>query len=136
MGHGDQGWLVRVIADDDTLRQERLTRDLYNELQKANGISVGFVEGRADVDEGHKGGLAGDVALWAAVTAAYRQTSQVLMTLIKEWCTRERHRKVEVTVNNASVTITGRPDEAQERIVRSLLERVAETRYDEEKEAE
>jgi hypothetical protein len=137
MGHGDQGWLVRVIAGDDTLRQERLTRDLHNELQKVSGISVGFVEGDADVGEGRKGGLAGDVALWAAVTAVGRQTSQVLMTLIREWCARERHRKVEVTVNGVSVSISGQPDEAQERIARSLLEQAAEVRSgDGEKEAE
>ncbi|MEV0403004.1 hypothetical protein [Actinoallomurus sp. NPDC050550] len=137
MEHGGQGWLVRVIAGGDTLRQERLTRDLHDELQKADGINAGFVEGGADVGEGRKGGLAGDVALWAAVTAAGRQTSQVLVTLIREWCARERHRKVELTVNGDSVTITGQPDEAQERIVRSFLERAAETRPDdEEKEAE
>lgn len=137
MAHGGQGWLIRVITGDDTLRQERLTRDLYDELQKADGVDTGFVEGGADAREGRKGGLAGDVALWAAVTAAGRQTSQVLITLIREWCAREGHRKVEITVDGDSVTITGRPDAGQEQIIRAFLERKAETRSaDEDEEAE
>lgn len=65
-----------------------------------------------------------------------RPASQVLITLIREWCARDRHRKVEVTYDGNSVTITGHPDEAQERIVRDFLGRTAENASgDEETEA-
>jgi hypothetical protein len=138
MGHGGRGWRLQVLAGGDTLRQERLTRDLHDQLQKAGGeLSVGFVKGGAPVDGGRKGGLAGDVALWAAVTAVGRQASQILITLIREWCARERHRKVELTYDGNSVTITGHPDQAQERIVRDFLEKVGEDKVnDGENEAE
>ncbi|MGH3373430.1 MAG: hypothetical protein ACRDP6_01685 [Actinoallomurus sp.] len=136
MEHGDHRWLVRVIAGDDTLRQERLTRALHDELREADGAAVGFITQVADIGGGRKGGLAGDVALWAAVTAAGRPASQVLITLIREWCARDRHRKVEVTYDGNSVTITGHPDEAQERIVRDFLGRATENALgDEETEA-
>ncbi|MFH8885827.1 hypothetical protein [Streptomyces californicus] len=66
------------------------------------------------------------MALWAATTAAVaRPASQVLITLIKEWCAKERHRKVVVTVGDDSTKITGRPDAAQERMVREFQDRVA-----------
>jgi hypothetical protein len=130
MGHRDRRWLIRVITGDDTLRQERLTRALHDELQKADGATVGFIAQVADIADGRKGNLAGDVALWAAVAAAGRPASQVLVTLIREWCARDRHRKVEVTYDGNSVTITGHPDEAQERIVQDFLGRAAENASD------
>ncbi|MFJ7996578.1 hypothetical protein ACIQ7D_05360 [Streptomyces sp. NPDC096310] len=54
-----------------------------------------------------------------------RPASQILITLIKEWCAKERHRKVVVTVGDDSIEITGRPDAAQERLVREFQDRVA-----------
>ncbi|WP_405614384.1 hypothetical protein OG292_16660 [Streptomyces sp. NBC_01511] len=51
--------------------------------------------------------------------------SQVLITLIKEWCAKERHRKVAVTIAGDSIEITGRPDTARERMVREFPDRVA-----------
>ncbi|WP_242488470.1 hypothetical protein [Streptomyces sp. DSM 110735] len=66
------------------------------------------------------------MALWAATTAAVvRPASQVLITLIKEWCAKERHRKVVVTIAGDSIEITGRPDAAQERMVRAFQERIS-----------
>jgi hypothetical protein len=127
MERGGQGWRIEVLAGGDTLRQERLTRDLHHELQKADGLSIGLVEDGSPIDGGRKGGLAGDVALWAAVTAAGRQASQILLPLIREWCARERHRKVELSYGGNSVTITDHPDETQERIVREFLEKVTRT---------
>jgi hypothetical protein len=124
--HGDHEWLIRVITGDDVLRQERLTRELYEELQKTDGVGVGFVAPTADTADGRKGGLVGDVALWAAVASAGRQASQIMMVLVKEWCARDRHRKVEVTHNGSSVTITGHPDGTQERIIQAFLERTSE----------
>jgi hypothetical protein len=117
MGDGGSTWLLRVLAGDDTLRQERLTRDLHDALRRAEGVDVGFVDGDARSDGGSKGGLAGDVALWAAVAAGGRQASAVLVTLVREWCQRDRHRSVELTYGGNSVTVTGHSAEAQERIV-------------------
>ncbi|RLL70102.1 hypothetical protein [Streptomyces sp. Z26] len=125
MAHGGHRWRLTVPTDDDSLRQERLTWNLHDRLREAEGVSVTFADEDRPSSPGHKGGGVGEVALWAATTAAVaRPASQVLITLITEWCAKERHRQVEVTVENASVTITGRPDEAQERMVREFLDRV------------
>ncbi|MEU7414601.1 MULTISPECIES: hypothetical protein [Streptomyces] len=110
----------------DALRQERLTRDLYDSLREADGLTVGLSEGEGLAEPGRKGAGAGDVALWAATaTAVARPASRVLITLIREWCAKERHRKVEVTYEGHSVRITGRPDAVQERMVREFLDRAA-----------
>lgn len=68
----------------------------------------------------------GDIALWAATAGAVaRSVSGILITVIKEWCARDRHRKVEATFNGHSAAITGRPDAAQERVIGDLLDKVA-----------
>ncbi|MEU2428157.1 hypothetical protein ABZ611_01335 [Streptomyces sp. NPDC007861] len=117
-----------VPIGGDALRQERLTRDLHAALQETEGVAVGFAQEDAAVQPGHKGVGVGDVALWAATAAAVaRPASQVLITAIKEWCAKDRHRKVEVTYDGYSVAITGRPDAAQERVVRDFLDKVGDT---------
>jgi len=125
MKNGGRRWQLVVPAGGDALRQERLTRDLHAALGSADGLAVGFVDGDESVEAGHKGAGVGDVALWAAAVAASRPISQILITLIKEWCGKERHRKVELTYEENSVTITGRPDAAQERMVRDFLDKVS-----------
>ncbi|MGW3863864.1 hypothetical protein ACWEDZ_20565 [Streptomyces sp. NPDC005047] len=78
----------------------------------------------ASAELGHKGAGVAELALWAATaTAVARPAPQVLITLIKEWCAKERHRKVEVSYGENSVKITGRPDAAQERMVHEFLDR-------------
>ncbi len=110
----------------DALRQDRLTRDLHDTLQNADGLTVGFVDGDQSVEPGRKSAGVGDVALWAATaTAIARPASHVLVTLIREWCAKDRHRKVDVTYEGHSVTITGRPDAAQERMVNNFLDKVS-----------
>jgi hypothetical protein len=116
MGDGASRWLLRVLAGDDTLRQERLTRDLHDLLRRAEGVDVGFTGGDARPNRGRKGGLAGDVALWAAVAAGGRQASAVLITLVREWCQRDRRRRVELTYGDKSITVTGHSEEVQERL--------------------
>ncbi|MFJ5034566.1 hypothetical protein ACIQB5_42460 [Streptomyces sp. NPDC088560] len=125
MGDGGRRWHLVVPVGGDVLRQERLTHDLCAALHEAEDVEVGFVVGQAATEPGHKGAGVGDVALWATTaTALARPASQVLITAIKEWCGKERHRKVEVTYDGHSVAITGRPDEAQERMVRDFLDKV------------
>jgi hypothetical protein len=124
MGQAAREWRLRVLTSGDTLRQERLARDLHEELDRLDGLRTGFVEGDAVADGGRKSGLSADVALWAVVAAAGRPASQLVMTVVREWCAKERHRKVEITSRGTSVIITGRPDQAQERIVNSFLEKV------------
>jgi hypothetical protein len=117
----DEGtrWHIVVPTGGDTLRQERLTRDLYEALHEAEGIAVGFeTEGKA-LEAGQKGAGIGDVVLWAA---AALPASPVLITLIKAWCARDQHRSVTVTHGKSSITITGRPDAAQERMVQEFLD--------------
>ncbi|MEU1014729.1 hypothetical protein [Streptomyces sp. NPDC005898] len=127
MRNGGTPWTLAVPTGGDTLRQERLTRDLHATLHATEGLVVGFHDADKPTQPGHKGAGVGEVALWAASTAAVaRPTSQVLITLIKEWCAKERHRKVVVTVGDDSIEITGRPDVAQERMVREFQDRVAD----------
>ncbi|WP_316739072.1 hypothetical protein [Streptomyces sp. MK7] len=119
-------WQIVVPTGGDALRQERLTRDLYDTLQATDGLTVGFNDDDKPAEPGHKGAAVGEIALWAATaTAVARPASQVLIALIKEWCAKQRHRKVELTYGVHSVRITGRPDAAQERMVRDFLDRAA-----------
>lgn len=126
MRDGGSPWTLTVPTGGDTLRQERLTRDLHDTLHRVEDLVVGFHDTGGTTEPGSKGTTVGEVALWAATTAAVaRPASQVLITLIKEWCAKERHRKVVVTVGDDSIEITGRPDAAQERMVREFQDRVA-----------
>ncbi|MFG3409420.1 hypothetical protein [Streptomyces sp. NPDC048142] len=128
MRDGGSPWTLTVATGGDTLRQERLTRDLHDTLHRADGLVVGFHDADGPAEPGRKGTGVGEVALWAATTAGAaavaRPASQVLITLIKEWCAKERHRRVVVTVGDDSIEITGRPDAAQERMVREFQDRV------------
>ncbi|MER7410778.1 MULTISPECIES: hypothetical protein [Streptomyces] len=127
MHDGGAQWTLAVPTGGDVLRQERLTRDLHDSLHGTDGLVVGFHDAVGPTEAGHKGAGVSEVALWAAVTTAIvRPASQVLITLIKEWCAKERHRKVVVTVGDDSVEITGRPDAAQERMVRDFQDRIAD----------
>ncbi|QKV71894.1 hypothetical protein SAMN05444716_108118 [Streptomyces harbinensis] len=126
MHNGGSVWTLTVPTGGDTLRQERLTRDLHDRLRKSDALVVGLHDTDGPAEPGSKGTTMGEVALWAATAATVaRPASQVLITLIKEWCARERHRKVVVTVGDDSIEITGRPDAAQERMVREFQDRVA-----------
>ncbi|MCU8590810.1 hypothetical protein [Streptomyces sp. A13(2022)] len=126
MRNGGTPWTLSVSTGGDTLRQERLTRDLHDILNRTDGLVVGFYNTDEPTEPGHKGAGVGEVALWAAGTAAVaRPASQVLITLIKEWCAKERHRRVVVTIGDDSIEITGRPDAAQERMVRDFQDRIA-----------
>ncbi|MFD7546095.1 hypothetical protein [Streptomyces sp. NPDC059816] len=126
MRNGGPPWTLTVPTGGDTLRQERLTRDLHDTLGRADDLVVGFHDVDGPTAAGRKGTGVGEVALWAATAAAARPASQILITLIKEWCAKERHRKVVVTVGDDSIEITGRPDAAQERMVREFQDRVAD----------
>lgn len=118
-------WTLTVPTGGDTLRQERLTRDLHETLRCADGLVVGFHDSDEPTEPGRKGGDVGEAALWiAAIAAIGPPMSQVLITLIKEWCAKERHRKVVISIGDDSVEITGRPDAAQERMVREFQDRV------------
>ncbi|MFJ2769204.1 hypothetical protein [Streptomyces sp. NPDC087300] len=125
MHNGGTPWTLAVPTGGDTLRQERLTRDLHDTLNRTDGLVVGFRDADEPTERGHKGAGVGEVALWAVGSAAVaRPASQVLITLIKEWCAKERHRKVVVTVGGDSIEITGRPDATQERMVRDFQDRI------------
>ncbi|MYS46856.1 hypothetical protein GTY23_37880 [Streptomyces sp. SID5998] len=126
MRDGGPQWTLTVPTGGDTFRQERLTRDLRDSLERADGLVVGFHDDEEAAGPGSKGTGAGEVALWVATAAAVvRPASQVLITLIKEWCAKERHRKVVVTIAGDSIEITGRPDSAQERMVREFQDRIS-----------
>lgn len=117
-------WRLRVLAGGDTLRQERLTRDLHDDLLKAEGIDVAYAEPSASPVPGSKGGPAGELVLCAILAASGAQSPRILLALIREWSLRERQRKIEVSYGDASLTITGRPDQAQERLIGDFLDRI------------
>lgn len=111
---------IRVITGD-TFRAERLTRDLRRTLSTVDELEIDFAAGdRADRADGEKGGGLSGLALSATVAVPVATAvTRVLVTAIREWCARERNRKVEVTVDG-SVVITGGIDEQTESIVRLL----------------
>ncbi|MFF5260524.1 hypothetical protein ACFY4C_16395 [Actinomadura viridis] len=119
-----QEWRLCVLAGDDTLRQERLTRDLYEELRGTDGIDLRFADPAPSGVPGSKGGIAGELVLWATLGMSGAQAAKVLVTLIREWSARERHRKIEISCGDDSLTITGRPDQAQERLIGDFLDRI------------
>jgi hypothetical protein len=121
MQDGGNRWRLVVPTGGDALRQERLTRDLHDALQESDGLAVGFEDGEKSVEAGRKGTATVDVALWAAASLP---AARVLITMIKEWCAKERHRTVKVAYRGRSITITGRPDPAQERMVHDFLNQV------------
>ncbi|KAB2339665.1 hypothetical protein [Actinomadura rudentiformis] len=123
-------WRLEALTDGDTLRQERLTRHLHDTLEQAAGIAVRFAEADAQPDPGSKGALSGDVALWAAVAAGGQQAARIMVTLIREWSAQERNRRVKITYRGASITISGKPDEAQERLIKEFLDRTDGERGD------
>jgi Effector Associated Constant Component 1 len=117
----DEGWHIQVITGGDALRQERLTRALHAELRQRRELTVAFAPSAAPVAAGAKAGALGEVALWAAAGTA---GPRVLVTLIREWCAKERHRRVELTYRGNSLTLPAHPDETQERIIRAFMEQV------------
>jgi hypothetical protein len=120
-------WRLEVLADGDTLRQERLTLDLQAALRRADAPEATFLtaaEGSFPRD-GHKGGMVSEITALGVAVASVGPASRVLIKLIQEWCAKDRHRKVEITDGDRSITVTGRPDEAQERVIRAFLDRGA-----------
>ena len=132
MRHVGTRWQLVVPVGSDALRQERLTRDLHDTLREADdGLVVEFADDDRPAGPGHKGAGVGDVALWVTTaTAVARPASRVLIALIKEWCAKERHRQVKVNYEGNSVTITGRPDAAQERMIRDFLDKASDAEDD------
>jgi hypothetical protein len=101
MQDGGSWWRLVVPTGGDALRQERLTRDLYEALRESGSLAVGFEDGEKPVEAGRKGAGPADVALWAA---ASMPAAHVLITLIKEWCAKERLRTVKVAYRGRSIT--------------------------------
>ncbi|MGW6505104.1 hypothetical protein [Nonomuraea angiospora] len=113
---------IEVLAGGDRLRQERLTRSLHHALLEVDGISVNYPDSEESSADARKGGAATHVILGVTLLGAARPALQLLITAIKEWSAVERNRKVRLTEGEWSVEITGRPDEAQERLVQRFLQ--------------
>ncbi|WP_454198089.1 hypothetical protein [Nocardia sp. Marseille-Q1738] len=119
MAFADDRWLIRVQSGGDTLRAERLTRTLRDELDTAEGIAAGFMEGTTAPATGNrKGGVGSDLVLWASVaTPAAAAGARILVTLIREWCARDRHRRVELTYKGNSAIIVGQSGDQLQQII-------------------
>ncbi|SOB89033.1 hypothetical protein [Streptomyces sp. 1331.2] len=121
-------WRLEVLAGGDTLRQERLTRDLQDALRRAGTPETAYLTAETTpADDGRKGGALSEITALGLAAAAARPASRILIELIKEWCAKDRHRKVEITDGERSLTVTGRPDEAQERIIQAFLDQADES---------
>jgi hypothetical protein len=119
MAFVDDRWLIRVQRGGDALRAEQLTRELRDELDAVEGIAAGIVQAGPDAAiEGSKGATGSDLVLWASIaTPAAAAGARILITLIKEWCARDRHRKVELTYNGNSATIVGQSGDQLRQII-------------------
>ncbi len=114
---------LEVGAGDDVLRQERLTRDLRDELVTQAGIDVAFGTPADPSGEGRKGTVETVLTLIATITALGRPAAQVLVTAIQEWCVRDSRRVVHLKDGDRSLEITGDPTEAQQRAIEEFLRR-------------
>lgn len=121
MGFGTQTFRLQVLSGGDPLREERLTRSLRDALADLEGVTVRLASGHGQTADGSKGGVVADLSLWAAVAYSAKPASQLLATAVKEWCAKERHRKVRIVRGDRSIEIQGHPDEAQERLVHEFL---------------
>ncbi len=101
-----------------------MPRDLYDDLLGIDEIDMGFADRHSSAVPGSKGGLTGELVLWVTVAASGTQATRVLITSIREWSSRERNRKIEISYGDDSLTITGRPDQTQERLVGDFLNRI------------
>lgn len=115
--------LLEVSAGGDVLRQERLTRDLRDELTALDGIDVAFGVPDGSSGEGRKGTLETTVALIATIATLRGPTAQVLVTAIREWCARDSRRVVRLTDGDRSLEVTGDPTEAQQHVIEEFLRR-------------
>lgn len=103
------GWQLRVVAGGDVLRNERLTRGLRDELNRVDGVTAGFVPAKPAAGEAYSKGVVGDgLLLWVSLGAvSAKSTAQVLVTLVQEWCARDRHRRVEFRHNGSELVVSG-----------------------------
>lgn len=118
-------WSSTSMADQCVIDQSpRMNRrhNLFSARQVAGRHSTRGVSGTtflaadegASRHDGHKGGVVSEVTALAVAAAAVRPASRVLIELVREWCAKDRHRKVEITECERSITVTGRPDNAQD----------------------
>lgn len=114
---------MEVGAGDDVLRQERLTRDLRDELATLDGIDFAFGTSAVPSGGGRKGTVETVLMLIATIAALGRPAAQVLVTAIQEWCVRDSRRIVHLKDGNRSLEITGNPTEAQQRAIEEFLRR-------------
>lgn len=71
-------WQIVVPAGGDALRQERLTRDLYDTLRATDDLTVGFADGNKPAEPGHKGADDEDALLKRLYQVLSRQTAATL----------------------------------------------------------
>ncbi|MFQ6326068.1 hypothetical protein ACLMAL_08005 [Nocardia sp. CWNU-33] len=118
-------WRITVQVGGDTLRRERLTRDLRQRLCATDGIDAGFVEHPPSRTDGHKGVSDPELMLWAGVgVASVNAAARVLIAAITQWCGQDRHKKVQLEFNGNSVVLTGKPDDRQIHLVELFSEQI------------
>ncbi|WP_218000638.1 hypothetical protein, partial [Nocardia higoensis] len=86
-------------------------------------VEVAYDEVGKTAAAGEKSAGMADLALSASVAVPVATAAtRILVTAIREWCARERHRRVEITAEKGSVSVvvTGDMDERVERIIRML----------------
>lgn len=114
---------LEVSAGGDVLRQERLTRDLRDELTALEGIDIAFGAPDDPGGEDHKGTLETAVALIVTITTLRGPITQLLVTAIREWCARDGRRVVHLTDGDRSLEVVGNPTEAQQHVIGEFVRR-------------
>jgi len=115
---------LRVLTGTNSLLTERLTRELRSYLD-SHGVDSRFAS-TATAPAGHKSGISQELVLLVS-TGVSAGSVRVLTTLIREWCERDRHRRVEIRFPDAELVL---PENATDRpaLVDKFLSEVAKRR--------
>ncbi|WP_446221786.1 effector-associated constant component EACC1 [Nocardia sp. IBHARD005] len=110
---------VEVLTGSGSLLTERLTRDLVRHLAACE-VEVRFAEAMEPL--AHHKGAVGDALVLVVGVASSAGTATVVTTIVKEWCRRDRHRRVEMRLPDRVLVIDGNPNDQL-----AIIERFVET---------
>ncbi|MGW6701305.1 effector-associated constant component EACC1 [Nocardia sp. NPDC055049] len=110
---------VEVLTGSGSLLTERLTRDLARHLA-GHEVEVRFTEAIEPLAQ-HKGAV-GDALVLVVGVASSAGTATAVTTIVKEWCRRDRHRRVEMRLPDRVLVIDGNPDDQL-----AIIEKFVET---------
>ncbi|MFJ4102264.1 hypothetical protein [Amycolatopsis japonica] len=111
---------LRVYRGGNAVMTEKLTRELYAELNELEDVAVRYAPAES-AGENSKSAVAEAVTLWAFLSTAATVTGTVLVQAIKTWAEAKRC-TVHLTIGDTELDLPQGLDDAQERIISKLLE--------------